>query len=74
MVHQPDPIGRATKHEASPVHVARSNRQQHRFAVATTDLERDPRLRRQVNFVALHLLQSVLTDGVEKSCGRAVVE
>ena len=74
MVHQPDPIGRATEHEASPVHIARANRQQHRFAVATTDLERDPRLRRQMNIVALHFPQSVLTDGVEKTCGRAVVE
>ena len=74
MVHEPDSVGRATEHEASPVHVARANRQQHRFAVATTDLERDPRLRRQVNIVALHLLQSVLTDVVEKTGGRAVVK
>ncbi len=56
MVHEPDSVGRATEHEASPVHVARANRQQRRLAVALSDLERDSRLRLQVNIVALHLL------------------
>src|SRR5207247_6343096 len=41
---------------------------------AASDLELDLSLRRQMNIVALHLVQTILADGVEKTGGRAVVE
>src|SRR5882724_1121528 len=74
MINEPHAVGRTTKNEARPVHIAGANRQQHRLAVSTADLESERRLRRQVNIMPLHFLQTLLSDAVEKSHGRAMVQ
>jgi hypothetical protein len=74
VINQPYSIGRASENEACPVHVTRSNRQQRWFAVATADLNCDLGLRRQVDIVPFHFLQTVLPDAVEKSDGCAVIQ
>ena len=73
MVNQPHTIGRATEYETSPMHVAGTNRQQHRLAVPAADLERDFGFGRKVDVVSLHSLQPVFTDAVEKTrCGAVI--
>ena len=74
MVNQPDSVGRATENEPGPVHLARADRQQHRFAMPPTNLHRDLCLRRQVNVMPLHFLQTILADALEEAGGRAVVQ
>src|ERR1051326_1454755 len=74
MINEPHAVGRTTKNEARPMHIAGANRQQHRPTVSTADLQRKLRFRRQVDIMPLHFLQTLLSDAVEKSHGRAMVQ
>ena len=74
MIHQPHAVGRPTKHVAGLVHFLGPNDQQHRLAVAATDLQRDFCLGRKVNIMPFHAKQAVYANGIEESRGGAVIQ
>src|SRR5579863_1273929 len=74
VVDEPDAVGGAAEDEAGPVHISCTDGEDHRLAVPAADAGSGFSVWRKMNIMAVHALQAVFADRIEKARRGTVIE